>query len=87
MPMERKVDFMACDCLGKLHKELTEKFGEVYFTNTVNMHCLETGKTTIKPEPLRFEYPALLKDGTRSKSKTKRSFIQSYFCQFCGKQY
>lgn len=78
---------MACDCLEKIHDDLMKQYGEVYFTNTVNVVQMSTGKDFIKPEPLRFKRSKILKDGTRSKSIMVSGFVTSHFCQFCGKQY
>jgi hypothetical protein len=75
-----------CDCIDKLEKELTEKYGDVQFTNLRQFIVHGTGEIIIKPEPLRFIRPVKNKYGKILK-KTTEGHVSSYFCQFCGQPY
>lgn len=76
-----------CDCLDKLQENYDKQIsGGISFNNTVQMVERETGKITIKPPMLRFNYHALGKDNKPIK-KIKSSYITPNYCQFCGKHY
>lgn len=77
---------MSCKCIDNLEKALTDKHGEIEFTNLAYTINIKTGKETVKPPCIEYNFHPLKKDGTYSKKKSKGGITYRY-CPICGMPY